>query len=65
VKGELKRETLHVYDQGQFAYAWLLTKHLKSRGIDVKLVSKHAVQVHPAQAEEAKKVLSEFNWEGV
>lgn len=50
-----KRVTAAIYDQ--YMHAFDLDKVLRLGGVDSKIVSKCAVQVHPDQVELAREVL--------
>ncbi len=51
----MKRVTAAIYDR--WPHAWDCEKVLKLAGVDVKIVTKHAVQVHPDHVEKAKEAL--------
>ena len=55
---ELKRENVVVVDR--FLVANDLFNYLKHYEVDVKMVTKHAIQVHPRHAERAKELLKDF-----
>jgi hypothetical protein len=52
----MKRATIHIFEK--FLPAWDVTGFLKQHGIDAKLVTRHAVQVHPDQVAQAKELLT-------
>lgn len=56
----VKRNNLVVLDDRIGAQD--LTAFLKSKGIDAKLVSKHAVQIHPDQSAQAEALSKEYKW---
>jgi hypothetical protein len=60
----VKRVTVHIFEK--FLPAWDVTGFLQQHGIDAKLVTRHAVQVHPEQVEQAKELLkrAEFTEHG-
>lgn len=55
----MKRSTLAVFDH--FTDAWPFLRKLQAAGVDVKVVSKHALQVHPDQVARAVEVLRELS----
>lgn len=55
---EKKRVTLGVFD-GKYGWrAREIAKYLQSQGVDVKVVTKHAVQVAPGQETAAAKLIT-------
>lgn len=52
----MKRVTAGVYEK--YIDAWDVCALLQSAGIDAKVVTKHAVQVHPEHVARAKEVLA-------
>ena len=58
----MKRVTIYVFAQGEFADALSLTRFLKARGVDAGIVTKHAVQVHPDHAVKAAELLPKYKW---
>ena len=58
--GTLKRDNLVVLDDR--LKAWDIMDFLKAKGIDAKVVSKHAVQIHPNQIDAAKELSKSYHW---
>ena len=51
----MKRVTAAVFSK--FPYAWDVNCVLRAAGVDSKIVSKHAVQIHPEHVELAREAL--------
>jgi hypothetical protein len=58
----VKRATVHVFGAGDFGVAFSLCRFLKHHGIDVTIVTKHAVQVHPDHQQRTAAILPEYRW---
>lgn len=58
----MKRTTVHVFDAGDFAVAHSVAGFLKHHGVDAVVVTKHAVQIHPAHEAKTKEVLPAWRW---
>ncbi len=58
----MKRETVHIFNAGQFSVARSVCRYLKHHGVDAAVVTKHAVQIHPDHAAKAKEVLPNYRW---
>lgn len=58
---ETKRVTVTIKDK--LTQARVVERFLKARGCDVKIVTKHAVQVHPRDAAKAKEAAKGFTWD--
>ncbi len=52
---EAKRTTAAVYQR--YPEAWDLDRVLQRAGVDSKIVTRHAVQIHPDHVERAKQAL--------
>lgn len=57
-----KRATVHVFNAGDFAVAHSVAKFLKHHGVDAVVVTKHAVQTHPAHEQKTREVLPDWKW---
>lgn len=55
-------QRVNVAIQNKFLEAQSLVDYLAHYGVDVKLVSKHAVQVRPDHQQKAEELLKDFKW---
>jgi len=58
----MKRATLHVFEAAEFAVAFSVYRFLRHHSINATLVTKHAVQVAPDQAQNASRLLPTWKW---
>lgn len=57
--GDLKR--VHIYGTSSILHAMDVAAFLKQAGVDVKLVTKHSVQVRPDQVDKARAAAAGFS----
>ena len=58
----MKRTTVGVFSPAEYGMALNIRKYLAHHGVDVVVVTKHAVQVHPDHTARAAEVLPQYRW---
>lgn len=56
----IPRRNLYIFQTGQYAEAFHLTKRMIQEGIDAVLLTKHALQVREGQEEQAREVANQW-----
>ncbi len=52
----MKRRTVGIYEK--YPDAWDMNQVLRRAGIESKIITKHAVQIHPDQADNARDAIA-------